>query len=155
MPWTMLLKLPEHIHPAQRILPMLAALLIAAATVELIRRRQLREEHAMLWIFASAVLVVFAIYPPLLWIISEALGLFYLTTVFLLGFSLLSLVLMHISVTVSRISDDKRRIAQRVALLERQIELLRDRCPAPDETADAPTDSGDAGTQGPGRAGRP
>ena len=123
--------IPENITLSQRIGPVLAALLITAAAVELIRRRQLREEYAMLWIFASGVLVLFAIWPRLLWHISNALGLYYLTTLVLMCFAFLALVLMHISVMVSRMSDDKRRITQHAALLQQQLDTLRRRQETP------------------------
>ena len=108
----------------QRILPLLAAVIITATTIELIRRRKLREEYAMLWIAASVVLLVFAAYPRLLFLISNLLGVYYLTTTLILTFSFLSLLILHLAVIVSRLSSDNCRIAQRVALLERKLEEL-------------------------------
>ncbi|HOD80663.1 MAG: hypothetical protein BWX88_00203 [Planctomycetes bacterium ADurb.Bin126] len=105
----------------QRILPLGAALLIALVTVELIRRRKLREEYAMLWISASGLLLIFAIFPRLLLHLSVGMGVFYLTTVVVLVFSFLALVLLHLAVIVSRSSEDVRQIAQRLALLEHKM----------------------------------
>jgi hypothetical protein len=131
--------IPEEITLSQRILPLGAALIIALLTIELIRRRKLREEYAMLWITASAGLLVFALFPRLIWHVSKALGLFYLTTVNLLGFAFVSLVLLHLAVVISRSADDKRKIAQRVALLEQQLDELR-RGPQASNPADWPPD---------------
>lgn len=112
---------PEHITLLQRILPLAAALLVAASTVELLRRRKLREEYALLWIAASMVLGVFAIFPRLLWHLSNAIGTFYLTTLVVLLFSFLALVAIHLSVVASRVGEDVRKMAQRVALLEHKL----------------------------------
>ena len=106
----------------QRLLPLAAALVIALVTVELIRRRKLREEYAMLWISASGMLLIFAIFPRLLLYLSVAMGVFYLTTVVVLCFSFLALVLLHLAVMVSRSSEDLRQVAQRLALLESKLE---------------------------------
>ena len=108
----------------QRAFPLAAAILIFLVSVELIRRRRLREEYAMLWVLASVVLLVFAIFPRLLLLLSELLGVFYLTTVVLIAFSFLSLMVLHLSVVASRSADDTRQIAQRLALLEERLEKL-------------------------------
>ena len=115
--------MPE-IQLIQRVLPLSAALLIAVVTVELIRRRKLREEYAMLWVLASLVLLAFAAFPSMLWHISQWLGVFYLTTLVILVFSFLSLLVLHLSMVVSRNTDDVRKVAQRTALLEDRIEQL-------------------------------
>ncbi|MCK4602981.1 MAG: DUF2304 domain-containing protein, partial [Phycisphaerae bacterium] len=108
---------PENFTIIQRIIPLLVAAVIVAATVELIRRRKLREEFAVLWVLASVTLLVFAALPRLLWIISEQLDIFYLTTMFLAGFGFLSLVSIHLAMIASRLSDSNRKTAHRVALL--------------------------------------
>ncbi|MDY6914032.1 MAG: DUF2304 domain-containing protein [Planctomycetota bacterium] len=118
-------KMLKDITIHHQVLPLTAAVLIALVTIELVRRRKLREEYAMLWIAASAVLLVFAIFPRLLWYVSGAIGLVYHTTMIILCFSFLSLVVIHLSVIISRNSEDTRQMAQRIAMLERELEELR------------------------------
>ena len=108
----------------QRLLPLAASILITAVTVELIRRRKLREEYAMLWLSASGVLLAFAVFPRLLFYISKLLGLFYLTTMVVLCFSFLALVLVHLAMVISRMADANRSMAQRLALMEQRLEQL-------------------------------
>ncbi len=119
---------------AQRLFAILMAVLIVGGTVELIRRRKLREEYAMLWVCASAAVVVFAIFPGLLFWLLNAAGVYYLTAMVVGGFVFLSLVLMHLAVSASRSADDVRKIAQRLALLEEKLEKLAP--PAQQPTAD-------------------
>ena len=78
----------------------------------------------MLWIAASAVLLVFAIYPRLLWHLQDLLGVFYITILVIICFSFLSLVVIHLAVVISRNTDDTRKTAQRVAMLERKLKEL-------------------------------
>lgn len=109
----------------QRSLAILAALIIAVTAIELIRRRKLREEYAMLWIGSSAILLVFAAFPGLLWWISEVTGVFYLTVLMMMIFSFLCLVIIHLSVVISRLSADNCRIVQKLASLEEKLESMK------------------------------
>ena len=114
----------QQIPLGQRIAPLLVVAAVAVVTVELIRRRKLREEYAMLWILASIGLLVFAIFPKLLFVISELIGLYYITTLVIMMFAFLSLVVIHLGVSASRSADDARKLAQRMALLEQKLDSL-------------------------------
>jgi len=111
----------------QRIVPLAIAVIVVVFVVELIRRRKLREEYAMLWISASGVLLVFAVVPQLVMWAAGLLGVYYITLMLLLSFCFLSLVIVHLSVAVSRASDDLRKLAQRTALLEEELRRRNNR----------------------------
>ncbi len=132
----------------QHIVPLILAAVVVIFVVELIRRRKLREEYAMLWICASVVLLVFAAAPQLLWWIAKATRIDYQTLMLLMSFCFLSLVIVHLSVAVSRTSDDLRKLAQRTALLEQELCQLRksDSCPSSDSS---PAQAPDAAAQSP------
>ncbi len=112
--------MPDELTLSQRLAPLLLALGIAAATVELIRRRKLREEFAMGWLAAAVGLVVVAIWPRLLWKFSSLVGVHYQTMLVLICFAFLALVALNLAANLSRLSDDTRRIAQRLAMLEQR-----------------------------------
>lgn len=114
----------QQITLGQRIVPLLAVAAVAVVTVELIRRRKLREEYAMLWILASIGLLVFAVFPRLLFLISKLIGVYYITTLVIMMFAFLSLVVIHLGVSASRSADDARKLAQRMALLEQKLNSL-------------------------------
>ena len=107
--------------PAQRLVPVIAALVVMTFTLELIRRRKLREEYAILWIARSVAFLVFAAWPKLLFRIRDYLGVYYLTTVFILAFTFLCLVIIGLSAALSRRADETCRLAQQVALLEKRL----------------------------------
>ena len=110
----------------QRVLPLSAAIIITLVTVELIRRRKLREEYSLLWFLASVVLMVFGIWPELLLWASVVTGVYYLTIMIVICFGFLSLMVLHLAMVVSRSADDSRKLAQRLALMERKLEELGD-----------------------------
>ena len=100
------------------------ALLVFAAVFELVRRRQLRERYALVWMAAALVLLVFAIWKGLLTAVSKAVGIYYPpTALFVIAFAFLLLLLLHFSAAVSRLSDQTRVLAQRLALLEERRRL--------------------------------
>ena len=123
---------------AQRVVPLLAAIVVTLITLELIRRRRLREEYAMLWIGASIFLLLFALIPKLLPWISHVVGVYYITLMVLMMFCFLSMLIIHLAVAASRSADDTQNLAQRLALLEHKLSSLAqdgagpDRPPAPD-----------------------
>jgi hypothetical protein len=108
---------------SQRIEVVIAGLLICAVIFELIRRKHLLERFALLWFAAGIFILVLAIWQGLLTKISHAVGIFYPpATLFGLGFLFVLLMLLHFSITVSRLSDQNKILAQRVAMLREELE---------------------------------
>jgi hypothetical protein len=107
------------------LVPLILAIIVVAATLEMIRRRKLREEYAMLWLGTSLVLLVFAVFPDLVAWLSRLLQVNYLTIVVLACFLFLSLIVLHYAVVISRQSEQIRQLAERVSLL--QLELMERR----------------------------
>jgi hypothetical protein len=106
----------------------LVAILAAAAllfvVLEMVRRRRLMERYALLWVLAAAVLIGLAAWPNALKVISDAAGIFYPpTALFIVAFVFVLLLLLHFSAVVSRLGDQTRVLAQRVALLEQRLTL--------------------------------
>ena len=92
-------------------------------TLELVRQKRLMERYALLWLFATAVLIVLAAWKGLLTTISLAIGIHYPPTLLFavaLGFELL--LLMHFSLTNSRLTDQNKVLAQRLALVQQRVE---------------------------------
>ena len=83
------------------------------------------ERYALLWVFAAAVLICLAAWPNGLKVISDAAGIFYPpTTLFIVAFVFVLLLLLHFSAVVSRLGDQTTVLAQRVALLEQRLRRL-------------------------------
>ncbi|HEX2805202.1 MAG TPA: DUF2304 domain-containing protein [Kineosporiaceae bacterium] len=105
----------------------IAAVLGAAATlvimVEMLRRRQLQEKYAVLWLALGVGLVVMAIFPGLLVTVGRWLGFVAPSNLlFLVAGLVLLLISVHLSWEVSRLEDETRILAEEVALLRVQVE---------------------------------
>lgn len=111
---------PEPI--TRRVVPLALALIVLLVTAEMIRRRQLREEYAMLWLGASVLMLVFAIFPSIVIWLSRELKVNYLTIVVLGLFLFLALIVMHFAMVISRQSEEIRQLAQRMAILSQKLQ---------------------------------
>ena len=108
-----------------QLVAIVAAATLLVVVLEMVRRRRLMERYALLWVLAAAVLICLAAWPNGLKVISDAAGIFYPpTTLFIVAFVFVLLLLLHFSAVVSRLGDQTRVLAQRVALLEQRLRLV-------------------------------
>ena len=87
--------------------------------LELVRRRRLLERYALLWLFSAIVLLGLRSGAALLEQLADAIGIAYPpNALFLVAFGFVLVLLLHFSLAVSRLSDQTKVLAQRLALLE-------------------------------------
>jgi hypothetical protein len=93
--------------------------------LELVRRRALMERYALLWLFSSVVILVLAIWDEALGLIARQLGILSApNALFFVAIGFILLLLLHFSAAMSRLTDQSKVLAQRQALLERQLREL-------------------------------
>lgn len=101
------------------------AVLMFLVVVELVRRRRLMERYALLWLTAAVTLLVMAIWRGLLTTVSADLGIHYPpSTLFAVGFGFIVALALSLSLVISRLADQNKRLAQHVALLAERVEEL-------------------------------
>ena len=94
----------------------------------LLRRQQLREKYAVLWLCAGVVVMVLGVFPGLIDRLARWLGvadppnlLFFGALLFLL------VVVVHLSWEVSRLEDETRTLAEELGLLRLDAEEREER----------------------------
>ncbi|HEX6651503.1 MAG TPA: DUF2304 domain-containing protein [Thermoleophilaceae bacterium] len=93
--------------------------LLLFVILELVRSRRLLERYAILWLFSAVVLLTLAIWRGLLENIAQAIGVAYApNALFFVAFGFVLVLLLHFSLAVSRLTDQTKVLAQRLALLE-------------------------------------
>lgn len=117
-------------------LPVLTAatgLVLLVVVVELMRRRQLREKYAVLWIVVALLALPLAFFPRLPDQVAGLLGVVSgVSLVLFAGVVFLLLVSIHLSWELSRLEEETRVLAEEVALL--RAEVRHDRTPVREET---------------------
>jgi hypothetical protein len=99
--------------------------------LEMVRRRRLREEYSILWLFGSVVILILSVKQDWLNRISNAVGIVYPPSfLFLVGILFILLILIHFSITISKLHRMNKRMAQEIALLKERSQRgsSGDRC---------------------------
>lgn len=124
--------------------PAVAALTIAiavaafAVVLVFVRRGLLKERFAIIWLAVAGGMVLLALFRPLLDRLSDGLGIQSgTTTVFLLAVLVILGVQLQLSVTVSRLEEKQRDLAESIALLSASR--------MPIESSDQPNEGQDEG----------
>ena len=95
--------------------------------LEMVRRRKLREEYSILWLFGSAVILVLSLKQAWLVRLAHTVGVVYPPSfLFLLGILFILLILIHFSIAISKLHQMNKKMAQEIALMK---ETARDASP--------------------------
>jgi hypothetical protein len=121
-----------------QLVAILASVVVLLAVLEMVRRRRLMERYALLWLFSAVVLLALASAPGVLSRISGVIGIKYPpTALFIVAFGFVLLLLLHFSAAVSRLSDQSKVLAQRMALLEERVRRREGQAKADEEEDDS------------------
>jgi len=102
-----------------QIVSIIAALGLFLLVFELVRRRRLLERYALLWLFSALALLGLAVWRDLLEEVATTIGVYSPpNALFLIAFGFVLVLLLHFSLAVSRLTDQTKVLAQRVAMLE-------------------------------------
>ncbi len=108
--------------PKLQLISIAGAAGLLLVVLELVRRRALLERYALLWLFSAVVLLVLACWRGLLERVSDVLGIAEApNALFLLAFAAILVLLLHFSAAVSRLADQSKVLAQRLALVEERL----------------------------------
>lgn len=105
-----------------QLVAIVGAAVLLLTVLEMVRRRRLMERYALLWLLSALVLLGLGIWSSALETISHAVGVIYPpNALFFIAIGFILLLLLHFSSAVSRLSDQSKLLAQRLALLEERL----------------------------------
>lgn len=104
-----------------------ACFILMVLVFELVRRREIKEKYSFLWFLTGSCLIVLTIKRDWLTVLSNFVGVYYPpTALFLvLGFFVI-VILVHFSMVLSKLLTQNQRLAQKIALLETEVHLLKE-----------------------------
>ena len=102
----------------------IGAVLLLFVVFELIRSRRLQERYALLWLLTGVVLLVLAAWRSGLNTIAGWVGIetYPPAVLFAVASFFILVVLLHYSTVISKLSDQNKILAQKLALLEHRLE---------------------------------
>ncbi len=116
-----------------RLLELVSGAVTVMLMFEMIRRGNIKEKYAVLWVLVGVAIVALAAFPELLDLLSDTLGVRSGPNLLLfVAVLVLTLVCVQLSVEVSRLEDRSRALAEEIGLLRLQV----DRVSPPDVEAD-------------------
>jgi hypothetical protein len=105
-----------------------AALLLVV--LEMVRRKAFLERYALLWLLSALVMLGLSIWSGALESLAKLIGIAYPpNALFLVAFGFVLVLLLHFSLAVSKLSDQTKILAQRLALVEQQQRAESDQRP--------------------------
>lgn len=109
-------------------LALVGAVVAVVLIVELLRRRQLTEKYAAIWLLVGGGIIVLAVWPSLLTRASQLVGIQVPSNLLFFGAGLvLLLVCLQLSREASRLEEETRTLAEELALLRQDVAELQRR----------------------------
>ena len=109
-----------------QIVAIVSAVLLFVLIFELVRQRRLMERYALLWLGSATVLLVLSVWRDLLEVLANAVGVAYApSALFIVVLGCILLLLLHFSLVISRLTDQTKVLAQRVGMLQQQVDELQ------------------------------
>jgi hypothetical protein len=94
--------------------------------LNLVRRKRLREQYSLLWIFSAVVLVLCAIFTRTVDRLAHLVGIYYPPAFLFLVAILMVLVLQfHFSTVISNLREQNRSLTQDLGILSAEVSALR------------------------------
>jgi hypothetical protein len=111
----------------QQIFALAVSVVVFAFTIEMVRRKRLREEYSVLWLCASFAMFVLVLKYNWLVAVTNAIGAVLPTTTLFFGSSIfLILIGIQFSMEISKLNDQVKNLVQDNALLRKRVDDLQD-----------------------------
>jgi hypothetical protein len=92
--------------------------------IELIRRKKIKEQYSLLWLFISTGFIALSIWRDGIEEIAILVGIAYAPAAFLLILVMaIFLILIQFSVIISKLSETNKTLVQEIALLKQKIDI--------------------------------
>ncbi len=109
----------------QKIFALIVCLAVFVVTIDLVRKKRLREEYSVLWLTTSVIMLVLVVKYDWLQALTTLIGAGLPTsTLFLGSIIFLMLIAVQFSLKISLLSDQVKNLVQENALLRREFERL-------------------------------
>lgn len=109
--------------PGWRLLSIIVAVAVMLIVLEMMRRRQLREKYAGIWLVVGLGGVVFGVFPGVAEALAEATGILTAANlVFLITGVVLLVVALQLSSEVGRLEEEVRTVVEELALLRCELD---------------------------------
>lgn len=112
-------------QPRLQIITAVILLILLVYIIKTIRSRKLEIKYALIWIAAIILLLIFDLCPPVMEWLADISGVATPSNwLFATGFIFFVVIVLSITVAISKLAADNKMLAQELGLMRRQVELL-------------------------------
>lgn len=110
----------------QQIFAIIVSLMVFVLTIDMVRKKRLREEYSLLWLITSVSMFILVIKYDWLVALTHLIGAGLPTSTLFLG-SIIFLILLAVqfSIKISKLSDQLKDLVQDNALMRHEFEKLK------------------------------
>ena len=117
----------------------LGALVLLIIIFVLLKHGKMTVKYSLLWMCLSLVLLVFALFPYVVYVLRDLMGVeMPVNLVFMLMFCFVLLVLLSLSIAISQLAEKSKRLTQANAILEKRVRELEKAIRQNKEEKDSP-----------------
>jgi hypothetical protein len=88
-----------------------------------VRNRVLKEQYALLWLGFGVIMILLSVNSTWLNVLARLFGVYYAPSLlFLFGIIFCLLLILHLTIIISKLSDRVVRLVQEVSLLKKEIQ---------------------------------
>ncbi len=110
-----------------RIVLCIVVFLFCCLIVELISSKKLSLKYSLLWLVSCIVLILLVAFPKLIDIFSSLIGVYSsLNALYATAIFIILIILLSVTVIISKQSDRIKRLAQNNAILEKRVRRLEE-----------------------------
>ncbi len=107
----------------QKVFALIISLIVFVVTIELVRKKRLREEYSVLWLATSTIMIVLVLKYDWLQALTGLIGAGLPTsTLFMGAIIFLMLISVQFSLKISKLSDQVKNLVQENALLRHEFD---------------------------------
>ncbi len=118
----------------QKIFAIIVSLIFLWMIIDMVRKRRLLEQYAIIWLFLGVTMCVFGLWYDALLFVTELIGAgLTSSTLFFFGIAICLLLNLQASFNLSKNATHIKNLNQEIALLKHQLEMERDRQQEPQQ----------------------
>lgn len=95
------------------------SILFIFVIILLVRNNKLEEKYSILWFIFSIIILILSIFPQIINFFAKLFGVYYAPSLlFLIGFVVLTIYIIHLSIVITRQNKMLVKLVQEVALIK-------------------------------------
>lgn len=111
----------------QQLFALLVCVGVFLFTLDMVRRKKLREEYSVLWLLTSVSMFVLVFKYEWLVLLTDLIGAVLPTTTLFIGSLIfLTLIAVQFSIKISRLTEQMKNLTQENAILAHEVQKLRE-----------------------------